>query len=1158
MSAFDELIGRDHAAGVLRAQIDRAVASHGGLVLVTGEAGIGKTTLVTSAAREARRRGAWVFGGACWESGSAPGYWPWVQVVRALRRAASPGEWAAAREAAGGGTGRALSVLLGEPAGGGPTGGGPGAPGGDAGKGATAEDAGHGPAADDSFQVYDAVTTLLVSASHHRPVVVVLEDLHWADADSLHLLRFAAQHAWFERLLLVGTYREAEGAESDVEARLAAKATTVSLTGLDVAGVAALMARAGGRDPGPELAAEVHRRSGGNPFFVEQTARLWHSRGHRPEALAAIPPGVRDTVRRRLSLLPRPVATLLTGAAVLGREFHRRLLAATEGVPSAEADRTLDQAVAARLVTPLGAGRFAFAHDLVRETLYEDHRERDPAGARRRHAAVVRALDGQPGLADRVDALPAELARHGLLAGDALPPERVLALLRDAAADALGRMAFAESVGHLRRAYEVAGAVSPRERVRAGLLLVQELHHAGADEAVRAEALPLFREVADEARRLEDPELLARVALSLFRTTFWVGTEAADRELTARLLREAGAALGEEPTPAAPSDGTPSDGAPSDGATEDDALNELAHRLTIRSAVLARRGADDEALAFSLAARHDAVWGTGTAAEREALTAEMIAVARRTDNRELEHFAMSLRWVALLELGDARYLEQFREFVTVVELLGVPRFQFSAAVDQCIIATLQGRFEEAELHQRRVEGLAGREEGRRGHHAQEEQYAYFGIHLRWAMLLLQGRFGELDELLADPATTRRYHRAELIAGITAACRGDTATVLRLHEQIRARGGARDDPFPRSMRPLWLRFQALAAAASRDPALCERARSALAPYAAEGLWAVSMWGFDVSGPMVLWVAVVDAAQERWDAAVEGFTAAARTAEALGARPWSVEARARLARALLARDGPGDADAAASLRGEVAREAAALGMRHLVAGAGARAVAATVPAEGTVGRPGPLPGPEGGPVQGRDRDPRPDRERQAEPRPAANEFRFDGAVWTLRYAGRTVHVPDAKGLRDLHQLLGAPGADIAAADLAAVDGTSRRMGGDPVLDEEAKARYRRHLARLDEEIDQATGVGEDERAARLDTERAALLAELRAAAGLAGRTRRLGDEAERARKTVTARIRDTLRRLDDRHPELAAHLRATVTTGTHCAYRPTPQEPPRWRL
>ncbi|HYN97315.1 MAG TPA: ATPase, partial [Pilimelia sp.] len=115
---------------------------------------------------------------------------------------------------------------------------------------------------------------------------------------------------------------------------------------------------------------------------------------------------------------------------------------------------------------------------------------------------------------------------------------------------------------------------------------------------------------------------------------------------------------------------------------------------------------------------------------------------------------------------------------------------------------------------------------------------------------------------------------------------------------------------------------------------------------------------------------------------------------------------------------------------------------------------------------------------------------------------------------------------------------------------------VLDDTAKADYRRRLRELDDELDRAVERNDDRRAAEYDRERAALLAELRAAAGLAGRTRRLGDEAERARKTVTARIRDSLRRLDQVHPEVAGHLRAAVATGTTCRYQP--EQPVSWRL
>ncbi|MGK5632928.1 AAA family ATPase, partial [Streptomyces sp. URMC 123] len=286
-SASSRLLGRDHASAVLGGALDRALAGNGGLVLVTGEPGIGKTTLVAEAAEAARRQGALVLGAACWESDGAPGYWPWVQVVRALRRVAAPREWAAAERAAG----DPLTALLGEPRGAGGT-----RSAGEVATGTAGASAGRepgGPAGGSTgggggFAVFDAVTSLLVTASQYRPVTVVLDDLHWADPASLRLLAFAARHARFERLLLMGTYRDVEVELEPAAAGhplrplllpLLAQATTVTLTGLDRDAVGALMARTAGRRPADELVAEVHRRTGGNPFFVEQTARLWHAGG---------------------------------------------------------------------------------------------------------------------------------------------------------------------------------------------------------------------------------------------------------------------------------------------------------------------------------------------------------------------------------------------------------------------------------------------------------------------------------------------------------------------------------------------------------------------------------------------------------------------------------------------------------------------------------------------------------------------------------------------------------------------------------------------------------------------------------------------------------------------------------------------------------------
>jgi hypothetical protein len=1038
------LIGRDHPAGVLRAELSRAASSHGGLVLVTGEAGIGKTTLVTGVVEEARRSGALVLSGACWDSESAPGYWPWTQVIRALRRTASPEEWATAEEAAGTG----LAVLLGESR-----------------PGQVAE----------GFPLFDAVASGLVAVSHRRPVVVVLDDLHWADAGSLKLLAFAAQHTWFERLLMVGTYRDTEVEVASHPARplllpLATRATVVSLTGLGRDDVADLMARTVGRRPDDAMAAEVHRRTGGNPFFVEQTARLWHAGG----AVTAIAPGIRDALLRRLSLLPRPVSEVLTVAAVLGREFHHEVLAAIIEAPVRQADRLLDQAVTARLVVTLGAGRFAFVHDLVRETLYG---QLDVAEARRRHAAVVRAIDGAPDVWPLV--VPADLAGHAYLSGDELPADRVIDLLLAARRDAGSRMAFEERLAHQRRAHERAGSAAPHRRIAIALELADALNHWGeATEAAR-----VTEQAVAVAREAGDPHLLARVALAVYRSR-GLGPPP---PLAVDLLGEVHRVLTGDDLVTSPGGFVP--------------------ELTLRVSEAARRSGDDDTLAFALWARHDAVEPLGSAPERVEITTELMDVARRLSDTGMEYFAASFRWVALLEQGDPGYLDQYEVLLKLTEREGKLRSDLTAAVDTGIIATLTGRFGAAEDALDRVDATAFDGHG-------NPHFGFMLSHLRWALWLAQGRFDELAGWQGTLVETGHPHH-DLLAAVAAVESGDVDPALRYLSTATEPSGY--------LRPLWLRCRAQVAAASGDVELCEQVRAALEPL--RGQWLVSLFGCDISGPVDLWRASLDAAQGRWPDAVEGFAAAHESAERLRARPWSIRARAHLAQALLGRAGPGDAERAAVLLDEVTGEAAEIGMRGVLEQVRA------VPA----GRP---------------------------PEPQARyEFRREGAVWLLRFDGRAVHVPDAKGLHDLHTLLSRPGSDVPAVRLRAADGgevavAAARLGGDPILDDEAKARYKRRLGELDEQIDRAATLGRDAEAAELDRERQALIDELRAATGLGGRSRRLGDEAERARKTVTARIRDLLRRLDDQHPALAGHLRGSVSTGLTCRYHPDQHLP--WRL
>ncbi len=165
----------------------------------------------------------------------------------------------------------------------------------------------------------------------------------------------------------------------------------------------------------------------------------------------------------------------------------------------------------------------------------------------------------------------------------------------------------------------------------------------------------------------------------------------------------------------------------------------------------------------------------------------------------------------------------------------------------------------------------------------------------------------------------------------------------------------------------------------------------------------------------------------------------------------------------------------------------------------------------------------------------------PADEAAELRRDGEIWTIRFAGRVARLASAKGLDDLAHLLGSPGDEVHVLTLlGAPDPTS---GGDAALDRAALASYRRRLAEIDAELDDA----DPSRRARLGAEREALLARVAADTGLGGRVRRLADPAERARKTVTARIRDAIRRIGAVHPELGAHLADAVATGVFCSYR-----------
>jgi hypothetical protein len=390
----------------------------------------------------------------------------------------------------------------------------------------------------------------------------------------------------------------------------------------------------------------------------------------------------------------------------------------------------------------------------------------------------------------------------------------------------------------------------------------------------------------------------------------------------------------------------------------------------------------------------------------------------------------------------------------------------------------------------------------------------------WDLLTAQGRLGELGdalpEMFPDPESPQARGARTLVmlaSGARAAAAEAAAPLLKV------------DPGtipPDRQRLLALAYAAELVVAFGAVPVAEQLYAALLPFEDEAV--VSGAAITFKGAVAHYLGLLAAVLGRAATAASHLERAVAIHDRLGAAVWSLRSQYQLATVWLGE--PGRQAAAVSALAEVAAAARTLGLAQLAREAEAAGFAA-----------GQVPVTEG-------------------------VFAREGAMWTLSYAGVTARMRDAKGLSDLAVLLAVPGRQVPAADLIAAAGAGQagladlRMGADEVLDATARRQVRARLASLGEDIAEAESWNDPERAARARAERDALLRELTAAAAPGGQPRLLGDQSERARKAVTARIRDVIGRLEPVHPALAGHLRESVTTGTRCSY--SPPTPVTWRL
>ncbi len=1113
-------MGRARELEQLDRALDGALAGRGGLVLLTGEPGIGKTALAREFVEHAATRGATWAWGSCWDGGGAPAYWPWVQVGRALARHA---DRSSLGDALGAGAPWIAGLLpeladtLGAPA---------------------------QPSELDSdqarFRLFDALATLLATVAEQRPLVVVLDDLHWADASSLLALEFVARALPDVPLLAIAAYRHAEAhARPELSTALGGlvrAATRLPLVGLgrdEVGQLAAARAHGlGGADSEPippRLVTAVHAASAGNPFFVDELVQLLAAQGRLHDGRAAerplpLPDGVRDAIRRRLAPLEASVVRALSAAAVVGGEFSLQTLASVlDDAPATVLD-CLDLPLRGGIINVAGdPGRFTFAHALVRDTLVEG------LGAARRaqlHRLAAEALE----LTYRDDLEPhlAEIAHHFLQAATEGGAERAVDYAARAAQRAVGQFANEEAARLYEHAIDVAASL-PADEARAWQLtqgLGEARMRAGdVDSARRA-----LRAAAEHARRLDDPERLAQTALGSTLGAFSPGL--LDPELVASLeeaLARIEALTPDEMLATARVDALRCRlrvqlalalyWSPQRERRERLVDEALALARAIYSGEAARqspahRVLADRTLAFALAQGFVAVWGPDTITRGLPLSIEAQELCQRTNDAELGMQVRLWRISLLLELDDpVRADEEIEAFGTTARRLGQPRMLVYDPLHRAMAAQLRGDFGGAEALTTQALEQA---QGVAGSIAPMIADAQMCLVRR-----MQGRQADIEPYVrknADSLPEIRRWRCGLALVLA-----ELGRVEEARRELEHLAAADFEDVPRDA--LWLVSISLLAelcALLDDGPRARRLYELLIPY--EGRNVVSM-GAAYIGPVARYLGLLAMTIGEDERAIGHLETARSAAERMGARPTVVLTALDTAEVLERRDRSGDAQRARTLVQGVVQDAARLRMDGPIARA-----------EGLLARLDEAARPAG---------------KAAGARPLRAALRREQDVWLLDYDGRSVWLRDAKGLHHLAMLFERPGTAVAALQLAGVPAAQR---GRPRA---AKVELRARARDLRDELAEAQTFNDPERAARAREQLAVLVDEVEADAQAGGSLATSAD-GERARVNVTRAIKAAVGRIAEHEPELGDLLRGTVRTGSACAYRPDPAMPLEWEV
>ena len=873
------MVGRDRELARVMLLLDDALAGGGRLVLCTGEAGIGKTRLAEEGAAAAAARSVPVAWARAADAGSLPPYGLWQLVLD------EPAVRAADDDSSGAGL---WSRVFG-----------------DADRPALADGADSGSA--QRFAMFAEVRRRLTQAARPNGLLLVLDDLQWADEASAVLLADIVRQLRGTRILVLATYRES-AASGDASAgllpRLSADANTerVDLRGLP-AGAVGDMLLAAGLPASPEAAGEVHSETGGNPFLVRELARmLAEQRRGGP-----VPGRVAEATAHRLAQLPDPARALVQTAAVAGNNFSTGVVARILDVPVLALLGPLDECRAAGfLVAGDRPGDHRFSHALVRSAVAA---RLSAVEQRRLHAAAADAIEAL--YEGRLDLHLTEVARHRVEAS--LPGDRAeaVAACEAAASVAAQSLAFEEAVRLYRQALSVGeGEIDENDRSRLELALAAALHRSGDLPGSQQAAVQVGR----RAERRGDRGLLARTALVMEAT----GVPEWDGEIC-RICEQA---LAGHDLP---------DGLRARVSSR--YARALVYRgeydragQVSRDALAAAGPAGDPvALVDALQARQLACCAPDGVAERVVLASRMLAAADAAGSAWLELWGRLWRIDTLFETGQLRSVRsELADLEGCVERLPGPLAQWHFLQTSATLALATGRFTEAT----RLAADAFKVFSDMGH-----PVAFGGCSVILGQAGLHiglGRSG-LIELWDQIPAHLRPDAVDTTRGVATIFPALTLALIRLHAGDRAAaeaayaqaGPVRSwTPVPAMRMAAWAHGLAVAIGLGRAEDI-EFLAAQFEPFRGQHVANGAGPGVYL-GPVELPLGQAAAALGQLDPAVDDLRTAASMCDSNGARGCAVQARVELAAALTRRQAPGDRDEALAALAAAAREAEQLGM------------------------------------------------------------------------------------------------------------------------------------------------------------------------------------------------------------------------------------------